>query len=301
MKLLKETVRRYFSLPNERRSANLSGKNPYDFIGRRSDNLIVTIGDSWTWGANLTKQKLNDVRHIEKLPDDSYRLENVYGGVISKTLNTDFLNLGEPGSDNYFIANKLKELHKIIDQLDYDSVTVICVFTEVARGFLGPDDNLFTSPRGRSWLNDNIKIDSDYYKFLKFMNQEVADQIVPLLDKLTVKFATNFVDPIGFEKLESNFLPKTWLQTWCESTNQDYPEPCYLVSGWVFQKLEQVFDLCPTLNKQMFFKWADVEMQKADKRIQLCRQDNVDFGGLMHPLAGAHKVWADYILGEINI
>lgn len=299
MKLLKETVRRYFSLPDERRTANLSGKNPYDFIRRRSDNLIVTIGDSWTWGANLTQQKLDGL-HIDKLEDDDYRLNHVYGGIISKTLQTDFLNLGESGSDNYFIANKLKELHKIIDQLDYDSVTVICVFTEVARGFLGPDDNLFTSPRGRSWLNDNIKIDSDYYKFLKFMNQEVADQIVPLLDKLTVKFATNFVDPIGFEKLESNFLPKTWLQTWCESTNQDYPEPCYLVSPWVFEGLEKVFDLCPTLDREMYFKWAEGALQSADKRATICKQDDVNFANLLHPLSRGHKVWADYILGEIK-
>ena len=299
MKLLKETVRRYFSLPDERRTANLIGKNPYDFIRRRSDNLIVTIGDSWTWGANLTKQKLN-VRHIDKLADDSYRLENVYGGVISKSLNTDFLNLGEPGSDNYYIANKLKELHKIIDQLDYDSVTVICVFTEVGRGFLGPDDTLFTTPRGRAWIKDNIKVDSDYYKFLKLMNQDVAYQIVPLLDKLTVKFATNFVDPIGFEKLESNFLGKTWLQTWCESINQNYPEPCYLASPWVFENLEKVFETCPTLDKQIFFKWANVEMQRADERITICKEDNVNFAEMMHPLVGSHKIWADYVLGEIT-
>ncbi len=207
MKLLKETVRRYFSLPDERRTANLSGKNPYDFIRRRSDNLIVTIGDSWTWGADLTQQKYNVV-HIDKLEDDDYRLNHVYGGIISKTLQTDFLNLGEPGSDNYFIANKLKELHKIIDQLDYDSVTVICVFTEVARGFLGPDDNDINDIDYSSWLKNNIHKDSDYYKFLKFINSNIADQIVPLLDKLTVKFATNFVDPIGFEKLESNFYQK---------------------------------------------------------------------------------------------
>ena len=169
MKLLKETVRRYFSLPDERRTANLIGKNPYDFIRRRSNNLIVTIGDSWTWGANLTKQKLSG-RHIEKLTDDGYRLENMFGGVISKTLNADFLSLAESGSDNYFIANKLKELHKIIDQLNYDSVTVICVFTEVGRGFFCRYYNLFTSLRVRSWFNDNIIIDSDYYKFFKFMN-----------------------------------------------------------------------------------------------------------------------------------
>ena len=297
MKLTQETIKNYFSLPDIRRTQMLIGKNPYSFLSRNSNKLIITIGDSWTWGADLTKQKITGM-HNDKLEDDDYRLNNVYGGILSNTLQTDFLNLGESGSDNYYIANKLKELHNIIDQLDYDSVVIVCVFTEVARGFLGPDDN---NVDYSSWLEKNVHKDSDYYKFLKFINSNVADEIVPLLDKLKVYFATNFVDPIGFEKLESNFLSKTWLQTWCESIQESYPDPCYLVSPWVFEKLEKVFDLCPTLDRTLFFKWANRALLSADKRANICKQDNRNFGQLLHPLSTGHSVWADYVSKEIAI
>lgn len=297
MKLTQETIKKYFSLPDERRTKLLIGKNPYDFISRNSNKLIITIGDSWTWGADLTKQKFQGL-HLDKLNDDNYRLNHVYGGVISRNLQTDFLNLGESGSDNYYIADKLKELYNIIDQLDYDSVIVICVFTEVARGFLGPNDH---NVDYSSWLYNNINNDSDYYQFLKFINSNIADKISPLLDKLNVYFATNFVDPIGFENLSSNFLSKTWLQTWCESTQQIYPNPCYLVSPWVFEKLEKVFDLCPKLNRNDFLKWANNALHSADKRTIICKKDNLNFGGLLHPLANGHKVWADYILTQLSI
>jgi len=297
MKFTQETIKNYFSLPDQHRTQLLIGKNPYDFISRNSNKLIITIGDSWTWGADLTKQKTHE-SHIDKLEDDDYRLNHVYGGIISNALQTDFLNLGEPGSDNYYIANKLKELHAIIDQLDYDSVVTVCVFTEVARGFLGPDDN---NVDYGSWLESNIHQDGDYYEFLKFINTNIADEIVPLLDKLQVYFATNFVDPIGFEKLESKFLAKTWLQTWCESIQQTYPESCYLVSPWVFEKLEKVFDLCPTLDRNSFLKWANGALLSADERATICKHDDKNFGQLLHPLSRGHQVWADYVLEKIAI
>ena len=27
---------------------------PYDYVDRDSDTLLVTIGDSWTWGSGIT-------------------------------------------------------------------------------------------------------------------------------------------------------------------------------------------------------------------------------------------------------
>lgn len=298
MKLTQETIKNYFSLPDKRRTQTLIGKNPYDFVSRNSNKLIITIGDSWTWGAGLTKMKIKEL-HTDKLEDDNYRLTHVYGGILSNTLQTDFLNLGESGSDNFYMANKLKELHNIIDQLDYDSVVTVCVFTEVARQFLGPDDN---NVDYGSWLHNNIHQDSDYYEFLRFINSTIADEIVPLLDKLKVYFATNFVDPIGFEKLESNFLSKTWLKTWCESIQESYPEPCYLVSPWIFEDLEKkIFDLCPTLDRDFFLTWANRALLSADKRANICKQDNRNFAQLLHPLSSGHSVWADYVSREITI
>jgi hypothetical protein len=249
IKLTQENLPEYFSLPTADRTELLIGKNPYDFISRDSNRLIVTIGDSWTWGADLTNIKLKDLHH-DKLSDDQYRLENVYGGVVAKHLNADFLNLGESGSGNYYIYNKLLELSNIANQLNYTNITVICVFTEVAREF---DSTYDRSVDYFSWLNKNIKESKDYYKFLEFINQPIAEKIKSLTNTMNIHFATNFVDSIGMAELSKWFVKKTWLQVWCEHKKMQYPEFSYLVSPWIFEKLENIFTINPYLNKQIFF------------------------------------------------
>ena len=35
--------------------------DPFNFVSRDSDTLLVTIGDSWTWGADLTLNNNDDL------------------------------------------------------------------------------------------------------------------------------------------------------------------------------------------------------------------------------------------------
>lgn len=297
MKLSQDTLADYFSLPDSNRSIFLVGKMPYDFISRNSNTLVVTIGDSWTWGADLTKLSFNGLHHNKLADDADYRLANVFGGIVASSLHADFLNLGESGASNYYIANKLLELSKIRESLEYTNIIVVCVFTEVARDFNGSDDSLIDY---YSWLSSNINTHSDYYNLLKFINSNVTDKIVPLLNKFNIYFATNFVDPIGFENISQHFLSKSWLQVWCEHKQIQYPEPCYVVSPWVFEKLEQALDINPNLNRTNFLIWAADALASANNRAAICKKDNVNFGNLLHPLAEGHRVWAQYILEQIQ-
>ena len=45
----------YFSVATEKDSVTVVGEKLFDFVDRRADTLVVTIGDSWTWGANLSQ------------------------------------------------------------------------------------------------------------------------------------------------------------------------------------------------------------------------------------------------------
>ena len=46
-----------------------------------SDSLVITVGDSWTWGDDLTPNN-----------DNEYRKQLVYGTQIAKKFKFDFLN-----------------------------------------------------------------------------------------------------------------------------------------------------------------------------------------------------------------
>lgn len=291
MKLTPDTIKDYFSLPTEKRTTALVGKNPYDFVSRNSDTLLITIGDSWTWGADLTQVKHKGT-HIDRLADDEYRLNNVYGGVLSTRLGSDFLNLGESGSGNYYVLEKLQELKCIVDQLEYKRIIVVCVLTEAAREF----DSLYDRKVDYyKWLSAN----TDYDMFLKFINSNISQQILELGLNVELYFSTNFVDPIGFECVQDQFLSRTWLQTWCDYKGLLYSDTCYFVSPWIFEKLENIFTICPDLDRTEYLKWSTHALESANKRAAMCKQDNVNFGQLLHPLAEGHRVWAEYLYNEL--
>ena len=180
--------------------------------------------------------------------------------------------------------------------MGFHSLVNTAYFSEAARDFNSQDDR---GVNYYEWLRDNINTAPDYYKLLKFINEQIATKINDLLkdrfNGITVKFATNFVEPIGFDCLSDKFIQLTWLQVYAP-----YQDDCYLVSPWIMEKLESVFDICPELDQNEFLVWVNELADAATKRAIICKCDNVKFGNLLHPLAPGHRVWADYIYQQVK-
>jgi hypothetical protein len=289
--LTNDNIDDFFSLPTDRTSAVVAGTNPYNFIkyNTNSETLLVTIGDSWTWGDDLHD-------------DHTVRLNYVYGGTVSGVMKADFLNLGEPGAGNWHIARKIKELAKISSDLDYKQIIVISIFTEVGRDFDSDDDRHIDY---RSWLIDNINTYRDYYSFLKFINEHIADAIHSQLAKFDQRysfyFGTNFVDAIGMDKLKPYFFDKSWLEVICD--RRGVPKDtnmCYLVSPWIIEKLQIAQDLAPELGKNVWLHWANELADTANDRAEMCKNDQENFLELMHPSIKCHGFFAEYVLRKIN-
>lgn len=290
----------YFPVASSENSEIIVGKQLFDFVNRQSKTLVVTIGDSWTWGADLTEQKLNG-SHIKRLDDDDYRINNMYGNVLAKTIDADFLNLGELGSGNWHIVRKLKELGNICHKLQYDSVLVLICLTETGREFNSHCD---VDVDYRSWLLNNIKRPSDYYQFLQFVNSIIAKHIYDTIKLFDKKYqfviSTNFVDPVGYELLSPWFISDSWLKIICKSNRLEYrPSNCYLVFPWVIDKFNAVFDMAPELDKLTWLSWANEIAESANVRANVCKSDGINFGSQLHPLAKNHHCWAKYLLGAI--
>ena len=67
---------------------------------QNKQNLLVTIGDSWTWGDSI------DGIHATVKPDSPKRLESVYGKKIKDQLNDyDWINIAYPGTGNRWIVD----------------------------------------------------------------------------------------------------------------------------------------------------------------------------------------------------
>lgn len=273
-----------FTLPNLNIISHLTpGSVPFYFKDYGKDTLVVTFGDSWSWGQDLTQQ-----------PNDEYRCHNVYGHQLARELNADFLNLAVPGAGNQYIHQLFCDFAAIAKQLQYKHIVAIITFTEVGRDFNGWFDQQLDY---RSWLDANIKEPDSYTKLIKWLNsrlcQSIAKQLcnIPGLD---LYVASNFVDPIGLEPLFQYQLPKTWVDVY--DGTQDHK--CFFVSSYIFDKLSTVFDLHWDLDRSLYITWAVPHMVSSAQRTAVL--GNKNHYRKYHPTVDGHHAWADYVLQAIK-
>jgi len=252
------------------------GKNPFNFISHNSNKLVVTIGDSWTWGDDITFNN-----------DDKVRLQKTYGRIVATELSADWLNLGQGGSGNFWLAEKTEELEKIIKRLQYDHIYIICTLTEIGRGF---NSNFDRGIDYVTWFKNN----PDHTKLPNFLNQIVVDKIIKNLgsiENVTLRIGTNFVNHVGLESAKNFVLEQPWVNLYC---NNNTPE-CYFVSNFVFDAFNSALDLVS--DKNLYLTWLDTMASSAIKRRSVL--ENNTFFRNYHPLEKGHNVWARYILDNI--
>jgi len=274
-------LRTHFTLPNPNISHHDIGFVPFNFVNRGKDTLLVTFGDSWTYGDDLTLDN-----------NQEFRLENVYGNQLSKSIGADFLNLAVPGSGNQWMPVLFEEFTQL--ELKYKQIIAVITFTEIGRDFNGWFDQEVDYS---TWLKNNIHSSQDYTRFLQWQNNQIAAKIIELADclpNLKLLVSTNFVDPIGLEPFGSRQLDKTWLQVY--RGNMD--NICYFVSPYIIEKYESVLDLEWSLNRTTWLKWAEECLTRANQRLAIIK-DPQYFRGLCHPLVEGHRAWSYYIEGQL--
>lgn len=259
---------------------------PFDFVNNDSSVCVVTVGDSWTWGCDMTD---ND--------DEHHRLSNNYGRLVADHLQADWLNLGQGGSSNFWIYDRVAELATVIPTWHYDKIYVICTFTEVGRAVDARTDIDFYN-----FLHHN-----DITQFLSYLNQHCVSNIVSALkpfDHVTVKIGTNFVDYAGPQFAE--LLPTPWVKLMCDHFKIDYDHQCHVVSSWVIDSFRSIMALSadPTKYLAMLESWINPAIQRAQLLIKIPgmtytidpMRGSTNTG---HPGAAGHRLWADYIIKSL--
>ena len=57
IKLSEKNLLDYFNIRESWQVCDVNPLPTTDFVSRNSDTLLVTVGDSWTWGAGLKSKK----------------------------------------------------------------------------------------------------------------------------------------------------------------------------------------------------------------------------------------------------
>ena len=94
---------------------------------QNKDTLLITVGDSWTWGDHLGNIDW------DKASDDPVRLTQIFGRLLANKLDADWVNLARPGCSNYWMLEKLQDIQPFIQQATYKQIYVIVTLTEDLR------------------------------------------------------------------------------------------------------------------------------------------------------------------------
>ena len=285
MKLTQDTLPNYFTIADCHSSWHQQPTNTFNFISRDSDILIVTVGDSWTWGSDIS----------ENNHDDNFRIKHLYGNVLSGNAGTDWLNLGLSASSNFWATAMIEELGKVIPLLEYKTIYIICVFTGVGRWFHTQYDRYIHYP---GWVNNNINSPKDYDKLPIKFNQDCINRIYQALhpyEHVIIKFGTNFVDPVGVDAipLDQQLIP--WYQIM--DCSDGLLSPICMDGVRALLRMPEVITDGRLLD--YFKEWMLDVIPIAEQRNKMLK-DPIKFRNF-HPLKEGHQQWAEYLYTQLNI
>jgi hypothetical protein len=247
-----------------------------DWVRQGSDRLLITIGESWTWGDSLGEK----------------RLESVYGRQLANMLGADWCNVAECGQSNLWIANKLAWVSEQLPAWGYSDVDIVLTMTEVGREFNGDldVDRVYTE------LFKSVKT---FDQFLDQLSELVSEQIAPYLSKHRVWIGTNFINS-NYPNLP--VLEKSWLDLIAEATAQKVNQDrCLVVGSWVYERFDAVFDFCPTIEKSIWLNSVMSHMSLAQHTTNLLIRSRLNYKqASKHPTHQGHELWAQYLYKSIT-
>jgi hypothetical protein len=244
-------------------------------------NLLICIGDSWTWGDSLgkttTEYNDKDARHTQ-----------FYTARLAEKLNSDWLMIAWCGVHNNWIVDQYKIIKQAIDNgyyKNYDKIYVHVCLTELFREV------------GDKQISYITKKTNKTKNFKEFCNSYFELTVLSRLKKLsplpkTHIFSKNFWD-IDVDCSEHNFVNDVWQQLLFEKTSIKDKEILPVVSGIGVNPL--VDFLKENKLKELEYEFSDL-LVKINKRVDNIRECPLNHKkATKHPTAEGHQIWADYL------
>lgn len=264
-------------------SHNLIDKDEYYHDCSGKDHVVVTAGDSWTYGEFL---------------DEDKRLDQVYGRLISKQLDADWINLGCRGRSNSWMLHSLLHISTMLPK-HYTKITVIVTMTENGRDF----ETSYMFPHDYRATFNKIGNSPAFYNQLL---DEAEQYWITLLTQIQENLGTNIIVGHNFVWHDLNNLngavklQDNWIEKIADYQERPRPLRAKLVSAWIFDLVAAVVLMVPE-SKTAFKQWALGYIDQAGKVTDWLANSDLNVpGGSKHPKAKGHEIWADYILTNIK-
>jgi hypothetical protein len=253
---------------------------------QQRDWLLITAGDSWTWGGGLCG--IDFENGIYDVPD---RVNKIYGTLLANKLDTDFINLGIPAGSNAQVFDGVKFLLELVKGT-YKKITVVFTLTENCREAYGD----------RLWVPD---AQDSLEKYLSAYEKNMFDSFVELKnqhDSIDFVIGRNFTYSFAenCDILGNMMVKKTWIDCLAEYQNKlNYPDDVRFTSQIALVPLHKLLKDVKLYNKYKF-EFMSLYASSELAMTWLEESDLNSKSGTKHPTELGHEIWADYLYNVIN-
>jgi len=283
-----------FNSSIDNRHKDWSPDNPYsyrcwyteDIAGK--DTLLLTVGDSWTWGDHLGSIDW------DKSSDDPVRLTQIFGRLLADRLDADWVNLARPGCSNYWMLEQLMDIQPHLANNQYKRVVAVVTLTEDLREATYTRRLDVARPYKDFW--DRSKSIEGFLiqveDFLFYNLKRYFDQ----LPNVDVYVGRAFTDTWPQHKQEF-LLEKTWCDVIQDHVQfSDYQRPVPFIGQMSIDPLRDKF-ITTAEQKEEFLEI----MNRVDSRWRFLGASEYNLkGSTYHPNPAGHKLWADYVFSQLR-
>jgi hypothetical protein len=270
----------------------LSSQKILPLVGASKDTLLVTIGDSWTFGGSLL-HLIPDSTVDEKL---AFTRQHCYGNVLSKKLDAAWINVALPGLSNEWMADQFDILKALLPTLTYKKVIVVITLTELCRElrkdkrdtyFHVTDFSKFNSVK--DLLRDNSKYISD--KILRNLPENVE-----------LVIGRTYVDSCYPDELSKFMIDLDWSSQLLIADNKTPlgHDTSYMLL-WSISAINGLSDQLSSIMREEFIHEMNNIMQLSEERIASLHSCslNIHLAGYQHPTPEGHIIWANHVYDYI--
>lgn len=230
------------------------------------DVLLVTIGDSWTWGDSI------DGINLVSKPDSPKRLTSIYGHHLQQLIgNCDWINIGYPGTANLWIKDVALRFLNIQPQTKYKKIVLSVGLTDYGRD-------------AQDEYNDTKTYESIAESFehahLQELHQLDNHSVISLIvgRNFTSTFPSN-------RNIVDYHIPQRWIDISRLHWQPDYAIP----ECWTVMLPDNLADAEKS--------WAvDIMMPAANQVIQFLTDCPLHYKkASKHPTEDCHQLWANHV------
>lgn len=247
------------------------------------NTLLICVGDSWTWGDSLGKIGIQN----GVFDDKQWRLDHIYGSLLSKKLESDFINYGIPGGSNSEIIDSLFLNILPVVYKNNQRIIVVITLTELCR-------EIISDPVWANALTEFSSIESilEQYESLMLSSLSRYQQSFPNA-KIIVARNFTYTFPSN-QSLVSNHLDKIWIDTLKLSENNKYPTNLRILDNQGMLPLQKYLKQ-QNLYQKYKSEYVDLLGRGLDAIDWLDESPYNSKFATRHPIEQGHKLWADYL------